>query len=91
MEETLDSKMTLPESQHLDQTITSDTMVLDSDDAVPIQEISDSAVEAASHPKDNGVEQHPEIYNKNETSSSRLPDHIEYESADQMLASTWLE
>ncbi|KAL6638604.1 hypothetical protein ACP70R_023715 [Stipagrostis hirtigluma subsp. patula] len=80
-----DSKMTSPENQHLDQTAASDVMVLDSEDVVPIQEISNSAVETASQPKDSGIEQNPETYNNNETSASRLPDYIEYQSASQML------
>ncbi|XP_062213876.1 uncharacterized protein LOC133914935 [Phragmites australis] len=88
LEETLDSEMALPENQHLDETITSDAVLLDSDDDVrhmPILEISDSAAATASHQNDKAIEQNPETYNKDETSPSRLPDYIEYECADQML------
>ncbi|KAL6909619.1 hypothetical protein ACP4OV_001900 [Aristida adscensionis] len=85
LEETLDSEMILPENQHLDQTTISDTVMLDSDDVVPIQEVSDSVVEAASHPNENGIAQIPELSDKNGTSMSTLPDYTEYESDNQIL------
>lgn len=85
LEQTLDSEVSLPENQQMDETLTSDIMVIDSRDVVSVQEISDPAVEAASHPKDKDTEQNPELCNKDEISPSGLPDYIEYGSADQML------
>ncbi|RCV39829.1 hypothetical protein SETIT_9G001300v2 [Setaria italica] len=85
LEATSDPKITLPENQHLDETLTSDVMVLDSDDAVPIQEISSGAAVVASQPDNKGIEQNPEIHNKDEAYPSILPDYMEHVSADGML------
>ncbi|RLN39670.1 uncharacterized protein C2845_PM01G49650 [Panicum miliaceum] len=63
----------------------SDAMVLDSDDIVPIREISSGGVLVASHPEDKGIEQNPEIHNKDEAYPSTLPDYIEHVSADGIL------
>ncbi|TVU44267.1 hypothetical protein EJB05_03703 [Eragrostis curvula] len=82
LEETSDSNVALSENHNLYETTTSDAVVLDSDDAVRIREISDSESVAASYPKNKDTEQNPEIYIKDETSPSTLPDHIEYESVD---------
>ncbi|CAM0144576.1 unnamed protein product [Urochloa decumbens] len=81
LEATSDPKMALPENQHLDETLTSDAMVLDSD----YQEISSGAVVPASHPEGKGIEQNPEIHNKDEAYPPVLPDHVEHVSADGML------
>lgn len=85
LEQTLDSEVSLPENQQMDETLTLDITVIDSRDVVSVQEISDPAVEAASLPKDKDTEQNPELSNKDEISPSGLPDYIEYGSADQML------
>ena len=64
---------------------TSDAMVLDSDDIVPIREISSGGVLVASHPEDKGIEQNPDIHNNDEAYPSTLPDdYIEHVSADGM-------
>ncbi|XP_066366195.1 uncharacterized protein [Miscanthus floridulus] len=84
VEETSDLKMALLENEHLDETLTSDAMVLDSDGVVPIQDISDSAVAAAFHPEDKGIEQNPQTHDKDELSPSELPDYMEHVSADEM-------
>lgn len=85
VKETSDPKMALSENQHLDETVTSDAMVLDSDDVVPIQDISDSGVVAAFHPEGKDIEQNPQIHDKDEElSPSRLPDYMEHVSADGM-------
>ncbi|CAO1941133.1 unnamed protein product [Urochloa humidicola] len=85
LEATLDPQIALPENQLPGETLTSDAMVLDSDYVAPIEEISSSAVVPASHPEDKGVEQNPEIHNKDEAYLPVLPDHIEHVSADGML------
>ncbi|EER93049.1 hypothetical protein BDA96_01G000800 [Sorghum bicolor] len=84
VEETSDLKMALPENEHLDETLTSDAMVLDSDGVVLIQDIADSAVAAAFHPEDKGVEQNPQTHDKDEFSPSGLPDYMEHVSAEEM-------
>ncbi|CAN6286077.1 unnamed protein product [Urochloa humidicola] len=86
LEATSDLKMALPENQHLDETLTSDAMMLDSDYVAPIQEISSGAVVAASHSEDKGIEQNPEIHNMDEAYPPILPDHIEHLSANGMLS-----
>ncbi|KAG2580893.1 hypothetical protein PVAP13_6KG273804 [Panicum virgatum] len=63
---------------------TSDAMVLDSDDIVPIREISSGGVLVASHPEDKGIEQNPDIHNNDEAYPSTLPDYIEHVSVDGM-------
>ncbi|CAL4920257.1 unnamed protein product [Urochloa decumbens] len=85
LEAASDPKMAVPENQHLDETLTKDMMMLDSDYVAPIQEISSGAVVPASHPEDEGIEQNPEILNKDEAYPPVLPDHIEHVSADGML------
>jgi hypothetical protein len=86
LESTSDPNITLPKKQDLDETLTSDVMLLDSDDVVPIQEISSgAAVLAASHPDDKVIEQNPEIHNKDEAYPSMLPDYTEHVSADGMI------
>lgn len=52
---------------------------------MPIQEISNGAVVAAFQPDDKGIEQNPEIHNKDEAYPSILPDYMEHVSADGML------
>uniref|UniRef100_A0A0E0KLY6 SLH domain-containing protein n=1 Tax=Oryza punctata TaxID=4537 RepID=A0A0E0KLY6_ORYPU len=83
VEDTLNCEITLPENQHLGETLTSDTM-LDSGDATLIQEISDTA--ASSDAEDKDTEQNPELHRKNGISPSRMPDYTEYGHADQMLS-----
>ncbi|KAF0935823.1 hypothetical protein E2562_036307 [Oryza meyeriana var. granulata] len=86
VEDTLDYEITSPENQHLDETLTSDTMMLDSGDATPIQEISDTAVGVASDAKDKDTQQNPELRSKNVISPARLPDYTECGNADEMLS-----
>ncbi|XP_006661016.3 uncharacterized protein LOC102712932 [Oryza brachyantha] len=86
VEDTLDYEITLPENQHLDETFTSDTMMLDSGDATPIQGISDTVVGGACDAKEKDSEQNPVLHRKNDISSSRLPDYTEYGNADEMLS-----
>ncbi|KAK3148675.1 hypothetical protein QOZ80_3AG0207260 [Eleusine coracana subsp. coracana] len=83
-EETSDSRVALSEDHHLHETITSDAALVDSDDAVRVQEISDGALVAPSHSTDKEIEQNLEIDANNETSPTLLPDYVEYESADTM-------
>lgn len=83
VEDTLNCEITLPENQHLGETLTSDTM-LGSGDASLIQEISDTA--ASSDAKDKDTEQNPELHRKNGISPSRMPDYTEYGHADQLLS-----
>uniref|UniRef100_I1PHP0 Uncharacterized protein n=1 Tax=Oryza glaberrima TaxID=4538 RepID=I1PHP0_ORYGL len=83
VEDTLNCEITLPENQHLGETLTSDTM-LGSGDASLIQEISDTA--ASSDAKDKDTEQNPELHRKKGISPSRMPDYTEYGHADQLLS-----
>ncbi|CAN6302679.1 unnamed protein product [Urochloa humidicola] len=85
LEATLDPKIALPENQHPGETLTSDAMVLDSDYVAPMEEISSGAVMPASHPEDKGIEQNPEIHNKDEAYPPVLPDHIEHVPAGQIV------
>jgi hypothetical protein len=78
LEEMSDPSVALSENHHRHDTITSDAVVLDSDDALPIQQISDGTS------KDKNIEQNPKNYASDEASPSVLSDYIEYESADTM-------
>ncbi|KAF7076645.1 hypothetical protein CFC21_081267 [Triticum aestivum] len=79
----LDSEPNLPENQ--DTTFTSDIMVLESGDVV---QISDAAIEAASHTYVQDTEQSPDkLSTQDGLSASTFPDYVAYGSTDQMLPS----
>jgi hypothetical protein len=78
LEGTSDSRVALSENRHLHETITSDVVALDSDDAVPIQQISDSAA------NDKNIQQNTEYYANDESSPLVLSDYVEHKSADMM-------
>jgi hypothetical protein len=78
LEETSDPSVVLSENHHRHDTVTSDAVVLDSDDALPIQQISDGTS------KDKDIEQNPKIYASDEAPPSVLSDYIEHESASPL-------
>ena len=79
----LDSEPNLPENQ--DTTFTSDIMVLESGDVV---QISDAAIQAASHTYVQDTEQSPDkLSTQDGLSASTFPDYVAYGSTDQMLPS----